>query len=391
MNTAATTTVTAERARAVRARDVADLTVTSGYPCVSVLLPTEPSSRMTAPDIERLQQLVAEVDRELRDHGVPARERLMRNLGELVARAVGQPTDRSLAIYVNLAVARIFRLPVPVTARAVVERTFATRALLTALHRMPPHVVLVLHPGCAHLYQGADGRLQSVGHRDIRGAVQLPPHGYPGATEASQDMIDGFLRSVDRLLGDYRGQHPSPLVLCGSPHLVDQFCRLSRNLGRLAGRVPPAAEDTVLDLAQASGEVVERYLKSRRDEALDNLRQALASRPGDVARGMAACWQAVHHNAPGMLLVEEDYVSPGRPDDYGVSAPHPDQRVGTQAVHDLVDDLMEVVILCGGQLALVANGDLADCGRVALISRPANAFPAQTRSTEEPKLTTGER
>jgi hypothetical protein len=38
-------------------------------------------------------------------------------------------------------------------------------------------------------------------------------------------------------------------------------------------------------------------------------------------------------------------------------------------VHDLVDDLMEVVIMRGGQLALVAGGDLAEHGRVALISR----------------------
>ena len=29
-------------------------------------------------------------------------------------------------------------------------------------------------------------------------------------------------------------------------------------------------------------------------------------------------------------------------------------------VHDLVDDLMEQVILMGGQLALVADGDLPD-------------------------------
>lgn len=45
-------------------------------------------------------------------------------------------------------------------------------------------------------------------------------------------------------------------------------------------------------------------------------------------------------------------------------------------MHDLVDDLMEVVTIRGGQLqlALVGNGDLAEHGRLALISRPSDPF-----------------
>jgi hypothetical protein len=38
-------------------------------------------------------------------------------------------------------------------------------------------------------------------------------------------------------------------------------------------------------------------------------------------------------------------------------------------VHDLVDDLMEEVVLRGGQLALVRDGELAGHDRIALISR----------------------
>lgn len=86
---------------------------------------------------------------------------------------------------------------------------------------------------------------------------------------------------------------------------------------------------------------------------------------------MTACWQAAHQREPGMLLVEEDFVSPGRPDDLGLRPQGPKP----QAVHDLVDDLMEVVIVRGGQLALVGNGDLTTQGRIALVSRRAAAHP----------------
>ena len=337
----------------LRGRDVADLTVTSGYPCISILLGTEPAPRLTQEDRERLGRLVAHVEEELRAHSVLGRDRLLRSVDALVQRAAAQPADRGIAIYVNLAVQRIFRLAVPVTDRAVVEQTFATRPLLTALHRMPPHALLVLDPEVIQLFQVVDGTLGAV-----------------ASTRFPADVGDRFLRDVDEMLGAYRSEHPSPLVLAGSAALSARFRRVSRNLGRLAGQVPPGRGSTLADLARASIEVVEAYLRSRRQEALGILAEARVRCPRDVATGMAECWQAVHERPPGMLLVEEDYVSAG------------DERVGRGApVHDLVDDLMEVVIMRGGQLALVENGDLASSGRIALISRPTEGGPGR-RTTQ---------
>ena len=360
----------------VRPRDVADLTVTAAYPCISVLMPTDPGPRMTSPDAKRLHGLVEDVGQQLREQGIPAQASLLRKLASRVQQVAGQPTDRAVAIYVSLAVSRTFWLSVPVTARAVVEHTFATRPLVNALHRTPPHVLLLLHPTCAHLYQGADGELRLVGSRDSfqgRRPVTVPQQGHGDVDGAVEDQADGFLRAVDHLLGRYRAEHPSPLVLGGSAHVVDRFRALSRNLHRLAGRIPLARGETASDLARASSEVVERYLRSRREEALSNLRAALGTRPVDVASGMAACWHAVHQRVPGMLLAEHDFVSPGRAEDYAAPTPGPRPRSVAPRVHDLVDDLIEVVIMRGGQFALVENGDLAAHGRVALLSRPSDA------------------
>lgn len=277
--------------------------------------------------------------------------------------------DRGLAIYVGPGIERVFRLPMSTTAHGLVEPTFATRALFAVLHRMPPYALLVLHPTCAHLYQGGDGSLRSVGDRDVfrgSGAVRLHRQGDSTGQQAAPGVTENFLSGVDRLLGTYRAEHPSPLVLAGDPGLIDRFCATSRHLHRLAGRVPSDAGQSALDLATSSADVVIRYLASRRDEALARLRGALATRPADVARGMSACWRAAHQRPPGLLLVEEGYISPGAVD------AGPDEPW----VHDLVDDLMEVVILRGGQLALVGDGDLAAHGRVALVSGFGDPAPA---------------
>ena len=355
----------------LRARDVADLTVAAGFPCISVLLPTQSAPRMASGDLERLHSSIAEVDHTLRERGVVSRGRLMEKLKGEVHRVATQPTDQALAIYVSLALTRSFRLSQPVEPRVVVEQTFATRPLVSALHRMPPHVVLVLHPTCAHLYAAADGGLQPVGEVDpFRGSsrIKLPGPGDQGAVEARNDLNDRYLRAVDRMLGDYRAEHPSPLVLAGSARLLDRFCAVSRNLERLAGRVGTGRGDTALDLALACTETIEKYLRNRRRDAMEQLTQAIRVRPTDVAAGIEDCWRTVQSRAPGMLLVEDSFISPGIA--VTGSAGNTTQVV-TEPVHDLVDDLIEQVIVRGGQIALVRDGDLESHDRVVLVSRAA--------------------
>jgi hypothetical protein len=71
-----------------------------------------------------------------------------------------------------------------------------------------------------------------------------------------------------------------------------------------------------------------------------------------------------------MLLVEENFISPGA----SLRGRSIASGASEQAeVHDLVDDLMEQVILLGGQLALVADGDLMAHDRIALVLRRCGA------------------
>lgn len=165
---------------------------------------------MAPGNVARMRQLADDVDMLLRAQHDPGRIMMTRRLDVLTTRAAAQPAGRGLAIYVTRDTERVFRLPLPVTSRSVVEPTFATRALFTVLHRMPPYVLLAVHPTCAHLYQGGDGTLRPVGDRDVfrgSGAVRLPRQGEPSDDDAATEAVDTFLRGADRMLGSYRAEH----------------------------------------------------------------------------------------------------------------------------------------------------------------------------------------
>jgi hypothetical protein len=256
---------------------------------------------------------------------------------------------------------------VPVRPRVVVERTFATRDLVQVLHRTPPHLVLVLHGGCAHLYRGYADTLHPVRE-----------HGFP--FEQALDLAEGrgrdedetraFLDQVDSALGRARRVHPSPLVLAGATSAVSAFARSSRNLQRLAATLVGEDARDLAGVRTATRAGMDRYLLSREAEALATLNRTVASNPGAVISGAVRCWEALHGGGrPTMLVVEEGFFFPVRVTANGVHPVEAAEVTGDadDVLHDVVDDLVETVIERGGWVAFTKNGVLEQHGGIALL------------------------
>jgi hypothetical protein len=366
MATTVTSPIARPAAQALRWSDVAELTATNGFPCVSVVVPTTPAPTMTAADRAALDTLVDEAERRLHDAGLLSAERLAASLQEMATSAACGPTGQGLALYASVAVQRSFILPQPARARVVVESTFATRELVAALHRTPPHLLVTLQPGCAHVY-----RVQGVTATPVATVHTEPPAlaaslEVTDLDEVARATTDTFLAEVDLELGRQRDRFPSPLVLAGTPRLVDLFARRTGHGYRLAGMVDTAHAQTLPDLLRKSAVHLERYLRSRQAEALTLVQHAATEHPERLAAGIEAAWHTARRTRPLMLVVEESFSVPGRiggtpmaPEDYRVTDP--------RHLHDLADDLIEEVIHRGGQVALVEDGALGAYGRVVLV------------------------
>lgn len=345
--------------------DVARLAGARAWPSISILLDTTWGDEMSEEDERRLAELVERAEERLRDQGLRS-TRLVATLRAQAEETTREPTGRGLAIFVSQAVARRVRLPVPVRPRVVVERTFATRDLVQVLHRTPPHLVLVLHAGCAHLYRGYADTLHPV-----------KEHGFP--FEQALDLAEGrsrdddetraFLDQLDSALGRARRVHPSPLVLAGATPAVSAFARASRNLQRLAATLVGQDARDLAGVRMATRAAMDRYLLSREAEALATLNRAVASNPGAVISGAVRCWEALHGGRPTMLVVEEGFFFPVRVTANGVHPVEAAEVAGDadDFLHDVVDDLVETVIERGGWVAFTKDGALEQHGRIALL------------------------
>jgi hypothetical protein len=349
--------------------DVAALIQMRGYPCLSLLLPTRPGVRLSATDASRLGTLLARAESLLAEHGITQAGRLVGALWDVAHEARRVPVDRALALYVNLASVRAFTLPVTVTPKVVVEETFATRDLLRCLHRTPPHLVVRLDRFGTRFYRVSGSNVTCLE------SVELTPAGVSHVVDISgprgrDPLVDEALERSERRLADIRREHPSPVVVAGETALVHRFTEGSRSLHRLAGTVSDGEAASLSDLLAGAALRLDEYLAGRGREALNRLEETVRREPGRVLSGIEACWDfvedpapqaGVHGGSPLLLVVENDFTSP-------LELGEADLRR-----HDLVDDLMEIVIERGGLLATVPDGALEAHERVALILTPAGS------------------
>lgn len=347
----------------------------SDPPSVSLVMNTAPAAMMTVTDAARLRSLMAEANRRLAvEEPADAVPAVRVALDRAVAEAVESPTAQAVAVYASPTRREVFRLPVRVRDRVVVDPTFATRDLVRTLHRTPRHVVLVLSGRQARLLEAVGGVLRPVtrspfpliaGRGRSRDAGRQD-RGDRGGRAASG--AEAFLRTVDQSLGTFLRLHPAPVILVGPEPTVSAFRGRSRHLGRLAGTVRGNHDGTSPSvLAELVRPVLEEYLRSREQEALALVERRTGA--GRAVSGLAAAWLAARHELPEMLAVEENHYVPARLTPEGDLLLPAEDVEHPEVIDDAVDELIELVLNRGGWVALTRPGTLATHEGVALALR----------------------
>ena len=330
-------------------------------PSVSLLLSTDPGTRMSGRDRVRLRAQYKEALRRLVAEPVSQRvaASILQRLDRQVERVSSAPMTQALAVYAGPTMAMSLGLGVSVEERVVVDPSFATRDLVRSLHRTPRHAVLVVDWDEARLYHG-----QGDSMTPVRGRFPLSRAAYGADTGR-------FLHDVDRALGAHLAVHPSPVVVAGRPSLLTELTGTSRHLSRLAGVITLDPATTSLDeLRAAIAPRLETYLLSRQREALDLVARTRGR--GVLAAGMQAAWRAVWSGQPEMLAVERGLFYPARVLGGGRHLEPATDIEDPAVIDDAVDELIELVLVRGAWVAFTEDGQLSEHDGVALVMAPTS-------------------
>lgn len=192
------TSSTSSLLKDVTADDLRSLQSASGYPLLSIFLPTAPDLLMGAEEHARALALITTTEERLVPEigGADAR-RLTDSLRSLVSALVGQRTSRGLALFIGPDRCAAYRMPESVEERIVVDPTFATRDIARAVNLHPPYRIVLLGNGRARMFIGAGNSLREVND-----------DAFPVTDSPSPESLDrkGHRLSSDRTSKERHGQ-----------------------------------------------------------------------------------------------------------------------------------------------------------------------------------------
>lgn len=355
---------TAEAAlREVTPSDLARLQHLSGYPMVSVLLPTTPGARVDGADQVNLASLVERAQRRLAAELPGAQvDELIEPLRLLSTQVADSPAGPGLVLFAGAGVVEAYRLAISPAPRVVIDPSFATRDIARAVAENPPYRLLTLASGAARLFLGTGAQLREratsgfpLGEPATGRPADRRGHLHQGEpTHRGGHLWDRFLRQVDEALTADQRTRDLPLILAAAEPLASRYRRRTSHqiIGAIAGnhqRTPTAR------LAELARPVIELHLAQQRQEALDRLERAVDQRR--AATGIHQVWQAASDGRIALLLVDPAYTYP--------ALAAPDGRTLTRArdpehpdvLDDAVDEVIELVARRGGRVCFTTLDD----------------------------------
>ncbi|MEZ5144256.1 MAG: hypothetical protein R2726_17295 [Acidimicrobiales bacterium] len=277
-----------------------------------------------------------------------------------------------LAVLASAESCEVLRLPFAVDEQVTVNRSFATRQLLTGLARSPWYRVLSIAGHRARLLEGQGGHLVEIAAGGFPIDV-APPHEWdtphkdqPIHEEAEHEEHRIVQRAVDAALGAAVDRDPLPLVVVAATRELAYFDEVTTHAAQVVGHVRGSyGRATPAELAAAVQPALDAHLAARRAEAVERLRRALGA--GRAATGLPAVDESARAGRGHELVVEEGFSFPRHWVDGVVGAATEPEPV--LELDDVVDDVIEAVLLDGGEVSFVDPDALDDVGHIGLVLR----------------------
>lgn len=370
-------------------RDIAFLQFQQEYPSVSVIV----NLAQNMPDRQGNAT-------KLKDALKTVKERLLQELSEFEADSIinnardaveafdyATTKAKSVAIFVNKNVARVFLLPVALPERIEVGPVFEIRDIVGALQRMPRYWVLLLSEKPTRLFQGFGQELVEI-IEPVQDALGNDQDGFPynflapneehvndkvgedlhRGAKYFDDCKEKFFERVFKLFERFLKVDPLPLIVISDEKNHHLFERASHE-HPLAGWVHgDYCKRSVHDIAPLVWPVVSKYLDTECAKKLSFFKeQAMGN--NKHACGIKAVWAAAQEGRIHELLLEEDFKAFGRVDgDNPLSIDLTDNTSPER--HDLVNELIEIVLSKGDAIVTFCPKDvLKEYGHVVAVLR----------------------
>lgn len=345
------------------------------YPAISILAPTHRTQPSASKDPVVVKNLVAKALTRL--HAEFTKREVagvVKNLEKLVSQVDWEHNLDGLALFASQDVAKEVKLPFRVKPRFSIDATFATRDLVFALNRAPRYRVLVLGEKPTRLFEASTSVLTEftdkpfpLVHKGPGGASKLPGGKGVNISAVRDDAHRQFFKKAAEAIAVLNKQDPLPLVVVGVDRNLAFYQEVTTDAASIIGLVRGSHDGTSpSQLGKMVWPIFQSGSTQKRINALVRLDVAVSG--NRHASGIDQVWKAASEKRCQTLLVETGFTqSVDLSPDGKFLEPYTGK--GENALDDVVDEVIEMVLANGGEVFFYDSGALDLHQSIAAILR----------------------
>lgn len=341
--------------------------------CITIALNTHRTHPDTEKDAIVLKNLVAEAAERLAVNTDNNVARTLTEKLETLAKSVDHRANLdSLLLFVNMDIAEMVRLSIPVTDRVVFGDRFATRDLLHSTHLETRYFILVLNKDEAKLIEARNDQAirESVAPFPIQNADHSKTFSAQSKdTNRTGALISEFFNFVDKEVNKVRKEDPLPVLICSDESNFYEYLKIADQqksilpefLNRSRQNEKPNA------IVADAWPILQQYTQNKNDVRISELLQAVnqqkfLSDTNDISR-------AITEGRVQTLFLEHGLHQSAANDQGQINdeiAAIADSRT---AIDDIYEDLIGRHIDSGGDVVLLPQGTLPQFNGLGAVTR----------------------
>lgn len=350
------------------------LDAVSYLPSVSIIMPFEPKMSLKTELSHKLKLAVAKIEQQLMENYDPEKvNAVMNKLHKVIADLNYDTYKKSIAIFVSPVFEKVFYLDIPVEEKLMVDESFEIRDIVYSKKELHKYLVLILSAEWTKIYL-VDGthllRIKTASPDNVNAIWNEPPTRVANFSDPSyrkEVMLDKFLKYTDEGLAVVLNDLALPVFVLGAKRTIGHFKKITKNARHIVEYIPgnysEAPETEIKRILQSH---ISEWKKVKQAELLLQLEAARDA--GRLVSGIKNVWKQVAQKNGKLLVVEKDFAYAAQLVNTDTILPHEPSGNNQLFIKDAVDDIMEKVLMSGGDVAFVDEGQLTVYDKIALIT-----------------------
>ena len=254
----------------------------------------------------------------------------------------------------------------------VIDESFEIRDLVYSKKELYRYLVLILSAEWTKLYLGNGQELARVkpstpdNVNAIWNDVPSRVANFSDPGERKEIMLNKFLKYSDEGLSAVLKDMPYPVFVMGTERTIGHYKKLTENnrhiIEYIHGNYEEASEASIRSVLAPH---IANWKKIKELEVVQQLDSAMDA--GKLVTGVEAVWKAATDRNCRLLVVEKDFVFAAQKISDAEIIPYSGIGGNSMFIKDAVDDIIEKVLISGGDVTFVSNGVLDNYGKIALV------------------------